>query len=262
MAEPGLDLLGLHAFGASNVRDADQIADHAAWIAGEAASLARRHGFRLRLVDCGGGLGIPYTDDESPLDLERLAHRLGAITDAWSHDPELADARLLFEPGRFLVGAAGTYVSRVIVTKPRDGGILALVDGGIHHLIRPALIREEQRIRLLQTGTHPAVSADAAGSGDAAADTLSPMPLRVSVAGPLCTGTDVLARNAALPEPVPGDLVAIIAAGAYGFTESMPYFLSHPQPAEVVVRGGVAALARPRLDPVEVLERQVDPFAS
>jgi len=76
----------------------------------------------------------------------------------------------------------------------------------------------------------------------------------------LCSGLDVFSQSAVMVPPQVGDLVAVLDAGAYGFTESMPFFLSHPVPAEVVVRAGRAAVVRPRLDPGEWLERQVDPI--
>jgi diaminopimelate decarboxylase len=78
----------------------------------------------------------------------------------------------------------------------------------------------------------------------------------VTVVGPLCSGLDILAVGAVMAEPRVGDLMVVLDVGAYGFTESMPFFLSHPIPAEVVVRGGQAALVRPRLEPGEWLDRQ------
>ena len=81
----------------------------------------------------------------------------------------------------------------------------------------------------------------------------------VTIAGPLCSGLDVFTANATLPAPAVGDLVAVLDAGAYGFTESMPLFLSHPIPAEVAIRGGRAALIRPRMEPAEWLDRQLSP---
>jgi diaminopimelate decarboxylase len=75
----------------------------------------------------------------------------------------------------------------------------------------------------------------------------------------LCTGLDVFALHVEMPRPRVGDLIAMLDAGAYGFTESMPFFLSHPTPAEVAVRGGQARLIRPRLTPRELLEHQIAP---
>jgi diaminopimelate decarboxylase len=115
----------------------------------------------------------------------------------------------------------------VVRTKPRERAI-AIVDGGIHHLVRPALVGQGQRVA--------AVGATADRPVDARAD----------VVGPLCTGLDVLATDVPLPAPRPGDLLAVRDTGAYGFTESMPLFLSHPIPAEVCVREGRVVASRPR----------------
>jgi len=79
----------------------------------------------------------------------------------------------------------------------------------------------------------------------------------VTVAGPLCSGLDIVSRAAEMVPPEVGDVVAVLDVGAYGFTESMPLFLSHPMPAEVAVRDGRAAIIRPRLEPGEWLDRQI-----
>lgn len=234
-----LELVGLHAFGASNVLDASVLVEHVAATSGRARQLARVAGLPLRIVDAGGGLGIPYRPDEAPLDVDWLGRGIADVVAGWAGDPWLADARLLLEPGRFLVGPAGTYLARVVDTKTVDGQAIAILDGGIHHVLRPALVREEHRLRSFVDPGRP--------SGP------------VTVAGPLCSGLDVLARGAVLPRPDVGGLMAVLDVGAYGFTESMPYFLSHPVPAEVVVRAGRAALIRPRLDPGEWLDRQLAP---
>ena len=81
----------------------------------------------------------------------------------------------------------------------------------------------------------------------------------VTVAGPLCSGLDVFSQGAVMSPPDVGELVAVLDVGAYGFTESMPLFLSHPIPAEVAVRGGRAALIRPRVEPRRWLDEQIAP---
>lgn len=241
-ASPWLELLGLHAFGASNVLDAGALVSHVAATARAAQELARSTGTVVYLVDAGGGLGIPYEPHEESLDLVRLGQGLTEITDGWSGDPILAHARLLLEPGRFLVAQAGAYLARVVDRKSMDGSTVVILDGGVHHLLRPALVGQEHRIRLLS------------GSGAASA-TGRPGP--VTVAGPLCSGLDVFSQHAVMTTPDVGDLLAILDVGAYGFTESMPLFLSHPVPAEVVVRDGLSALIRPRQEPGEWLDRQI-----
>ncbi|MBA3876985.1 MAG: hypothetical protein C0498_08620 [Anaerolinea sp.] len=229
---PHLEPIGLHAFGASNVLDAGALADHIAATMTAARALAVAAGFPLRLVDAGGGLGIAYEVHEESLDLVGLGRRLAALATEWSADPVTREARLLLEPGRFLVGPAGAYVARVVDRKLVDGREVVILDGGIHHVLRPALVGQEHRVRRLS------------GSGEGAGRFVP-----VTVAGPLCSGLDILATEVMLAIPEPGDLVAVLDVGAYGFTEAMPFFLSHPIPAEVAVRGGQAALLRPRLEP-------------
>ena len=236
-----LELLGLHAFAASNVLDPMAIADHVGSTVAAAAGLARRIGFPLRLVDAGGGLGIPYEADEEPLDLVALGRRLRSLAETWAGDPVTRSTRVLLEPGRFLVGPAGAYLARVVDRKTVNGSVVIILDGGIHHFLRPALVRQEHRIHVFGSGTPDS-------------------PARpVAIAGPLCSGLDVFARDRVLVPPDVGDLVAILDAGAYGYTESMPFFLSHPTSAEVGLRGGRAELLRPRLDPGEWLDRQRNP---
>jgi len=225
-------LLGLHLFGASNVLDARALGDHVAATMAAARELARAGEFQLRLVDAGGGLGIPYESQDESLDLVGFGRRLTALTTAWAADPTTRDASVLLEPGRFFVGPAGAYMARVIDRKVVDGREVVIIDGGIHHLLRPALVGQEHRIRRL-------------GYGGEASSRFTP----ITVAGSLCSGLDILATETMLAAPDPGDLVAVLDVGAYGFSEAMPFFLSHPVPAEVAVRRGKAALLRPRLEP-------------
>jgi diaminopimelate decarboxylase len=239
---PHLELLGLHAFGASNVLDAAGLVEHVAATVGTARRLAESTGIPLRLIDAGGGLGIPYEPHQESLDLVGLGRGLERIVASWPADPLLRGARLLLEPGRFLVGPAGAYLARVVDRKTVDGTLVVILDGGVHHLLRPALVGQEHRIRSL--GAHP----DLTGNG---------RPLPLTVAGPLCSGLDVFSQTAVMSPPEVGDLLAVLDVGAYGFTESMPLFLSHPIPAEVAVRGGRSALIRPRVDPVRWLDEQI-----
>jgi diaminopimelate decarboxylase len=235
-----VELLGLHAFGASNVRDAEQLAGHVAELVEIGRRVAAETGIPLRLVDAGGGLGIPYSDDERPLDLARLGRRLADLRARWDGDAALSGMEILLEPGRFLVGPAGAYVARVVDVKGPDSAPVAILDGGINHLLRPALVGSEHRLAVLGPERVRAL-------------------VETTVAGPLCTGLDVFAAGAMLPRPRAGDLIAVLDAGAYGFTESMPFFLSHPSAAEVAVHGGRARLIRPRVTPDELLDRQVNP---
>ena len=239
-ASEHVELLGIHAFGASNLRDAEQLVGHVADLVDIGRRVAAETGTQLRLVDAGGGLGIPYCDGELPLDLSWLGRRLGELRACWDSDADLRQMEVILEPGRFLVGPAGAYVARVVDVKGPESAPVAILDGGINHVLRPALIQSEHRLAVLAT------------------DGLRAM-VHTTVAGPLCTGLDVFTTDAMLPRPRVGDLMAVLDTGAYGFTESMPFFLSHPTAAEVAVRAGKARLIRPRIMPAELLDRQIDP---
>ncbi len=245
---PHLRLVGLHAFGASNVLDADTLLTHARATVRAARELAAETRLPLEVIDVGGGLGIAYADGEEPLDIDALGVGYARLIDELAADPLLARARLLVEPGRWLVGPAGAYLSRVVDRKVVNGREVAILDGGIHHVLRPALVRQEHRL--------------AAFPGASTANTAGPegrSPRPVTIAGPLCSGLDVLARNVECGDLGVGALVAILDVGAYGFTESIALFLSHPIPPEIAIRGGRAEVIRPRQEPEEWLRRQVVP---
>ncbi|TAM78559.1 MAG: pyridoxal-dependent decarboxylase, exosortase A system-associated [Chloroflexota bacterium] len=243
-ASPRFELLGVHAFGATNVRQAELLAEHAAATLAFAREVMAEAALPLRLVDVGGGLGIPYAAGAAPLDLERLGRLLADLAAGWAA-PDLAGTTILLEPGRFLTGPAGLYLTRVLDTKTVAGVDWAIVDGGIHHLLAPALLGRPHRLELVRSGPtgtpEPAPARQRAGSART--------PARVRVAGPLCTGLDVLGELPVGARPTAGDLVAVRDAGAYGFSESMPLFLSHPTPAEVVLEAGRVRLSRASREP-------------
>ena len=222
---------GVHAFGASNVLEAAALVAGIADLAHRAEALASRHGMEFEVIDGGGGLGIPYSAAEAPLDVDALGHGLTAELETWSQRPGLGQARLLLEPGRWLVGPVGAYLCSVVRTKRRGGAAIAITDGGIHHLLRPRLVGQDHRV----------VPAGRAASRviDDTAD----------IVGPLCTGIDLLARAVPAPTPMHGDIFAVLDVGAYGYAESMPFFLSHPIPAEIVVADGDVAVSRARIEP-------------
>lgn len=224
-------LRGCHAFGASNVRDASELVRGAAELAGRAERIAARHGVVIELLDMGGGLGIPYADEEEPLDIAGLGAGLTAEIRSWAERPALRGTRLLLEPGRWLTGPAGAYICRVTRTKARGGRVVAISDGGIHHLLRPRLVGQDHRV--VPVGQAAGRARDA----------------KVDLVGPLCTGLDILASAVPAPHPRAGDLYAVLDAGAYGYSESMPLFLTHPIPAEIVVDGGEVTSSRERIEP-------------
>ena len=231
---PHLEICGFQVFNASNVLDASLLVENTRRVLSLALSLSKKCDVRLNTVDFGGGFGVPYADTESPLDLGILRKGLAGIAKWAAGESRFRGTRLVFEPGRFLVAESGTYVVKVLGTKRSRGVDYVLVDGGAHHFLRPVLLQTPHRVRLVprKSGGRRRPSSHSQES--------------LVLAGPLCTSLDILHPAARLPLPVRGDLLAFENAGAYGYTESMPLFLSHEWPAEVGVhRDRLALLRRP-----------------
>jgi diaminopimelate decarboxylase len=231
---PHLEVCGFQVFNASNVLDARLLVENTRRVLSLALSLSEKYSVPLRSIDFGGGFGVPYADSEQPLDLGILRKGLAGIAKWAAGESRFRGTRLVFEPGRFLVAESGTYAAKVLGTKKSRGIDYVLVDGGVHHFLRPLLLGTPHRVRLVpgRIGGRPRPASRSQKS--------------LVLAGPLCTSLDILHPAARLPLPVRGDLLAFENAGAYGFTESMPLFLSHEWPAEVGVRKGrLTPLRRP-----------------
>jgi diaminopimelate decarboxylase len=229
---PHLEVSGFQVFNASNVLDARLLVENTRHVLSLALSLSKECSVPLRSVDFGGGFGVPYADSEQPLDLGILRKGLAGIAKWAAGESRFRGTRFVFEPGRFLVAESGTYVVKVLGTKRSRGVDYVLVDGGAHHFLRPVLLQTPHGVRL--------VPRKSGGRRRPSPHSQKPLVL----AGPLCTSLDILHPAARLTLPVRGDLLAFENAGAYGFTESMPLFLSHEWPAEVGVRKGRLALLR------------------
>ena len=199
---------GLHGFAASNERDANRLLANHRRLFEIGRSLEQEYGLRLDQVDLGGGLGVPYCESESLLDLEALGRGLAALLD----EQRWFGGEVILEPGRFLAAPCGVYLARVVRTKHSRGTHFAILEGGIHHLLRPLLTGQPFPVR--HVGGEKGV------------------PRRTTtLAGPLCTGLDRLGE-VELPTVSPGDVLAFGMTGAYGATEAMSHFLDHPPAAE------------------------------
>ncbi len=212
---PGLHPVGVHVHVGSQLPDPGGMAAGAS-VGLEVLEAGRAAGLALDWLDVGGGLPVDYAGGSSP----------GPEPFAAALRPLVAGkgVRLGIEPGRALVARAGALVARVLYRKHRAAGRMLVVDTGMHHLLRPALYQAVHRVL-------PVAAASPAGPTE--------------VVGPICESTDVLAAAADLPDLAPGDLVAIMDTGAYGMTMASNYN-SQPRPAELVVEGGTARVARRR----------------
>jgi diaminopimelate decarboxylase len=217
---PRIRIAGLQIFAASNERRAERLLENhrAAFAIGE--RFQKETGSPLDLLDLGGGLGIPYADGEPELDIAAFGEGLGALIVA---NPWFS-GRVVVEPGRWLAGPCGVYLARVVRTKTSRGERFAILEGGLNHLLRP----------LLTGQSFPAVAIRKSSA-------TAPIALvATTLAGPLCTSLDRLGVSL-LPHLEADDLIMFGQAGAYGRTEAMTDFLSHPAAAEHWLEGSPSA---------------------
>jgi diaminopimelate decarboxylase len=217
MADPAIDFLGFHIFAGSQNLDAEAIADAQAQTLTLAARLAPHAPGPVRLLNLGGGLGVPYFPADRPLDVATVGRNLARVLRA---RPEaLAQTQMVMELGRYLVAEAGVYLARVVERKMSGGELFLVTDGGLHHQLAAS-----GNFGTVVRRNYPMVNASRGGP-----------PVEVAtVTGCLCTPLDRLAERIALPRTDVGDLIALFMAGAYGRTASPEAFLGHPPALEML----------------------------
>jgi len=177
----------------------------------------KKEGAQIRYLDLGGGLGIQYNDETPPSPEEYAKAIIQGL--------EGLDITLILEPGRVIVGNAGILLTEVQYIKETDTKKFVIVDGGMNDLIRPALYGSYQAIRPVVESKTEKIVAD--------------------VVGPICESGDFFAKDREVARPQRGDLLAVMSAGAYGFTMASNYN-SHPKPPEVLVDGDQYYVVRKR----------------
>jgi diaminopimelate decarboxylase len=219
------------------------------------AQQLRQEGIELEFVDLGGGFGIRYAN-ETPLEWERLTKGLALrLNKVEAHEVQgrtkrvkrsrrkrvtkpASSYRLIVEPGRSIVADAGALLTRVLYVK-RGSRNFVVADAGMNDLMRPALYGSYHEIIPVRR-----------------AASRNPKKLLADVVGPLCETGDFLARDRELPEVQPGDLLAVLTAGAYGYALASNYN-SRPRPVEVMVEGHCARLIRERQSDEDLMAGEV-----
>lgn len=217
----GADWRGFHIFAGSQALDAGALVETQAATLALAARLSEEVGATPPLVNLGGGFGIPYFAGDSAVDIGQVGAALGEALDG--RPAVLRGSGFAIELGRWLVGEAGVYLTRVVDRKVSRGETFLVVDGGLHHQLAASgnfgtVVRRNYPLAV------------AAHMGEAGTE-------EVSVVGCLCTPLDRLGDRVLLPPVEKGDLIAVFLAGAYGLTASPTGFLGHPAPAEVLAGG-------------------------
>jgi diaminopimelate decarboxylase len=223
----GVRIAGVDMHIGSQIVELDPFGDAFALLADFVRAL-RADGHTISHIDLGGGLGIPYREDnDPPPDPDAYARIVKDATRG-------LDCKLIFEPGRLIVGNAGILVTRVLYVKHGEAKTFVIVDAGMNDLIRPTLYDAHHDIRPVREGAvgAPRITAD--------------------VVGPVCESGDFLALDRSLPAPQPGELLAVMTAGAYGAVQAGTYNTRALVP-EVLVRASEWALVRPRVTVEELI---------
>ena len=215
----GLGFEGFHIYSGSQNLRAAAIAEAQCQAYELALRLASAAPAPVLVLNIGGGFGVPYFPGDAPLDLGPIEQNLIQLATRARRD--FPATTLVIELGRYLVAEAGVYVCRVIDRKVSRGQVFLVTDGGLHHHLA-ASGNFGQVIRR----NYPVAIGNRIGASDVES---------VSVVGPLCTPLDLLADRVRLPVAREGDLVVVFQSGAYGLTASPLRFLSHPEPAEVLI---------------------------
>ncbi|MEO8359119.1 MAG: diaminopimelate decarboxylase [Vicinamibacteria bacterium] len=205
-ALPGIEVSGVQCHIGSQLRDLGPAAEAVRAIVSLSKTLLGE-GFKLRTIDMGGGLGIDYDGQGAPQPSELAAFVLPQIQDL--------GLKLLMEPGRSLIGAAGLLLTRVIATKTNGAKGFVIADAGMNDLLRPSLYSAYHHIVNLTPAENAAMTT-------------------VDIVGPVCESGDFFAKDRAIAAPREGDLLAILDAGAYGFSMASNYNF-RPRAAEVLI---------------------------
>lgn len=219
-----VQVMGIHAYLGTRILDPQVVTNNTRYVAETAARLSQQYGFELAMVDFGGGIGVAYFEKEEEFDIAALEGQLAGLSDECL-GPAARRARLIWESGRYLVADCGVYVARVRYVKQSKGKTFVILSGGTNHHMSAGgvggLMRRNFPVAVVNRADEPKA-------------------MKAHLCGPLCTPTDVLARNVELPAVEPGDLIAVLKSGAYGFSASPLEFLSHERPREILIRDGTA----------------------
>ncbi|MDC1175571.1 PLP-dependent decarboxylase [Bacteriovoracaceae bacterium] len=209
---PHIDINGLHIFQWGNIMDISQLKKIWWKIAQTSKDLAQKIDLELKVLDLGGGIGIPYDLATSPVQAQSVNEALIELKEKFQLK------KVWMELGRYAVGPFGKYFTQVIDRKTVRGREILVTDGGINHIVRPAITNQSFPAQMFRKSEKE--------NG------------KFFVHGPLCTAIDFLGEFDLPTDINEGDWLCFHQAGAYGFTEAMPFFLCHNLPAEVIMYQG------------------------
>ncbi|SCZ09489.1 diaminopimelate decarboxylase [Alkaliphilus peptidifermentans] len=211
-----------------------------------AHNLQVNYGIKLKVIDFGGGFGVPYFNGEHKLDLVEIRNGLQTIFQTYEEKMDFSEIKLIVESGRFIVAESGCFLTRILYRKKSRDKIFLITDGGSNNHSTAAGIgrfaRQNFPIDIINQLSSDYIE-------------------KVDIVGPLCTPTDVLVQNVEIPVTQEGDVIIILKSGAYGFSASSLNFLSHPWPTEIMFDKNNEYLIRQRQTKEELISGQLLPFS-
>ncbi len=219
VAKLDVEFVGFHIFSGSQNLLVDSIKEAQSKTVELACELAKSCAEPVKSLNLGGGFGIPYFPGENTLNLHPIGKHLEKLIPVIRK--EMREAEIIIELGRFIIGEAGLYVSKIIDRKISRGQVFLITDGGLHHHLAASgnfgqVVRKNYPVKI--GNIYEASNKEI-----------------VTIVGPLCTPLDILADRMELPKADINDLVVVFQSGAYGCSASPHNFLSHPHPKEIMV---------------------------
>ncbi|MFS0752939.1 type III PLP-dependent enzyme [Oceanobacillus sp. 1P07AA] len=207
---------GIHVYLGTQNLDEKDIIKNIKYTLKVALDIYFEHGLICKVIDFGGGFGIPYFQGQNILKMDEIKLVLNSLV---SNNKVFADTKFILESGRYLLAESGMYITKVTYRKISKGKTFLIVDGGLHHCVAPTfqgrLIRDNFPVKLISSPKNSVKET-------------------VTIVGPLCTPEDCLAKNIKLPKAIPGDHICILNVGAYGLSYSPVHFLGHTTPYELL----------------------------
>ncbi len=217
-----LKLSGLHIYAGTQILDSVSLAKLYAHALELCESILINHGLLLSTLDLGGGFGIPYYEDEKPLDLADLGQALKRERQKLiDREKAFSNLKIILEPGIFLTAESGMYITSIVAVKQSRGKHFAICDGGMNHNLAAS-----GNLGQIIKRNFPFACANKISM---------PEEISYEICGPLCTPLDCIGRNVKMPKLEEGDLLVLFNAGAYGLSASPTGFLSHALPQEVLI---------------------------
>lgn len=241
---PNIELVGIHIYNGTRILTASTIVENTSYILNLARYIQKEWQVRFKMVDIGGGLGVPYYEGEQELNLKALSSGLRPLVGNYQND--FPNTRIILESGRYLTAKAGIFISQVVDIKTSKNEHFIITDGGSNcHMAASgmgSLIKRNFPIEILRQNQEIEHAK---------------LPIQTyNITGPLCTPGDLIGKQVTLPKISIGDFVIVKNSGAYGPTASPVMFLSHGFPAEILLKNNQFHLIRERFSEPHFMDNQ------